>query len=252
MVLTYNASVPLAPPVSRTREGAILHFMVQTHIQVEKLRISGERHSAILLKEGFNGSPLNEVRQRTREFEEYLETEIERLVMSHPAWPWLSQVKGVGTENAGKVLAFIGDIARFSTVSKLWSYAGYGVENGEAPRKMKGQKVTWNENLRTMCWRLGTSMIRAGGAYYHYYLNVKESYDRRYEGQIVKAKKGTPVPPGMITAKHIHNMALRRMIKLFLSHLWEKWREAEGLPGGTPYALERLGYAGVPIKPFVC
>ena len=133
-------------------------------------------------------------------------------------------------ENAGKVIAFIGDIARFPTVSKLWSYSGYSVENGEAPRRAKGQKTTWNEDLRVMCWRLGVSLIRARGAYYRYYLGVKEIYEHRYEGHIVKAKKGVLVLQENITAKHIHNMALRRMIKLFLSHLWEVWREVGVYP----------------------
>lgn len=248
MISTYDVVAP--PRVPRTRNEAILHFLVQTHIQIEKLRMATNGQYSSLLKQGVDGPHIDQVQQRTREFEEWLKAEMERLVVGHPAWPWLSQVKGVGMENAGKVIAFIGDIARFPTVSKLWSYAGYGVENGEAPRRAKGQKTTWNENLGVMCWRLGVSLIRARGAYYHYYLEVKGMYEHRYEGRIVKAKKGNPMPVGVITAKHIHNMAVRRMMKLFLSHLWEVWREAEGLPVRAPYAIDKLGCA-TPIEPFI-
>jgi hypothetical protein len=34
--------------------------------------------------------------------------------------------------------------------------------------------------------------------------------------------------------------ARRKMVKIFLSHLWVKYREAEGLPISKPYALEYL------------
>ena len=241
--------VVVAPGVPRTRTETTLHFLVQTHMQIEKLRMATDSQCSTVLKQGFNDPYLSQVRQKVCEFEEWIEAEIRGLVISHPAWPWLNQVKGVGMENIGKVIAFVGDISRFPTVSKLWSYSGYSVKNGEAPRKVKGQKVTWNKNLRIMCWRLGVSLIRARGAYYHYYQEMKVMYERRYEGRIVKAKKGESVPAGMITIKHIHNMALRRMIKIFLSHLWEVWREAEGLAVSAPYAIDRLGYV-TPIEPF--
>jgi len=34
----------------------------------------------------------------------------------------------------------------------------------------------------------------------------------------------------------------RRMEKLFLAHVWEKWREIEGLPTREPYPIEYLGH----------
>ena len=33
------------------------------------------------------------------------------------------------------------------------------------------------------------------------------------------------------------------MVKIFLQHLWLKWRELEGLPISKPYSIERLGHA---------
>ncbi len=49
-------------------------------------------------------------------------------------------------------------------------------------------------------------------------------------------------PEGIISAGHVHNQALRKMIKLFLACLWLKWREAEGLPVTKPYAIDKLGH----------
>ena len=50
-------------------------------------------------------------------------------------------------------------------------------------------------------------------------------------------------PEGVISEGHVHNRALRKMIKLFLAHLWQVWRQAEGLPVPEPYALAELGHS---------
>ena len=49
-------------------------------------------------------------------------------------------------------------------------------------------------------------------------------------------------PDDMISEGHIHNRALRKMIKLFQACLVLVWREAEGLPPTKPYAQEKLGH----------
>jgi hypothetical protein len=45
------------------------------------------------------------------------------------------------------------------------------------------------------------------------------------------------------TDSHIHRMARRRMIKIFLEHLWVRWRESEGLPAGEPWVIRHGGHA---------
>ena len=39
------------------------------------------------------------------------------------------------------------------------------------------------------------------------------------------------------TKAHQHAAALRKMIKLWLAHLWEVWRKLEGLPVREPYIV---------------
>ena len=46
----------------------------------------------------------------------------------------------------------------------------------------------------------------------------------------------------MIAEGHVHNQAMRKMVKLFLACLWLTWREAEGLPVAKPYAIDQLGH----------
>jgi hypothetical protein len=47
---------------------------------------------------------------------------------------------------------------------------------------------------------------------------------------------------GTIWATHITKRAMRKMIKLFLSHLWLVWRAAEGLSVTSPYPIAVLGH----------
>ena len=52
-------------------------------------------------------------------------------------------------------------------------------------------------------------------------------------------------PDGVLYQGHLHQMAMRRMIKLFLCHLWVEWRKALELPGRIPYAIEYLGHSQI-------
>lgn len=158
------------------------------------------------------------------------------------------------TEN-GKVVWKMGiwveGIERLPTISALSKYSGFDVQNGKAPARAKGSKTTYNSRLRSMCWRLASSLLRAKGKYYEYYLAQKERYTQRYlaEGKQIVPATSLPKVEGkkretdaFISEGHIHNQALRKMIKLFLSGLWLTWREAAGLPVTKPYAIEQLGH----------
>lgn len=68
-------------------------------------------------------------------------------------------VKGAWT-TAATVVAYLGDMDRFSTVSGLWKYSGYDVVAGKAPKRAKGQVQTWNGKLRTSLWLWADSMLK--------------------------------------------------------------------------------------------
>ena len=185
---------------------------------------------------------------------------------THPAYPWFSRVKGIGKENIGKVIGLI-DIKKADTISSLWSFAGRAPKDGKAPKRTKGEKLTFNIQLKSMTWRLGTSLLRAKGKFYNYYLEVKEKESRKF--RVIPTPKGRFCPECLIEVKakatrycpqcgcqlslkvepegvlfegHLHNRALNKMIKLFLACLWLVWREAEGLPITKPYAIDILGH----------
>ncbi len=156
-----------------------------------------------------------------------------------------------GGKTVTKVGVWVEGIERLPTISALSKYSGFDVRNGKAPARAKGSLTTYNSRLRSMCWSLGSSLLRAKGKYYEYYQAQKDRYTHRYlaEGKQIVPATALPKVEGkkretdaFISEGHVHNQALRKMIKLFLSGLWLTWREAEGLPVTKPYAIEQLGH----------
>lgn len=247
-----------------------LSALVEATLVIEKLRVASEVRQTHLANQEIVDPETDELHRRLLSLEEYVDGRIASLIEAHPAYPWFSRVKGVGRENIGKVVAQI-DIEKAEYISSLWKFCGYAVVDGHAPKKVKGSKLEYNSQLRSMCWRLGTSLMKARGKFYDYYLKEKEKYQEKYTNQgikimptpkgrfcpncakEVKLKAGKYCPTcggplahkeekGVIFEGHLHNMALRKCIKMFLSCLWLSWREAEGLPITNPYAIDKLGH----------
>ncbi len=248
-----------------------LPALVDAALVIEKLRVATQVRRTHLARQGKKDTETDKLLGRLVSLEEYAEARVTELIEAHPAYYWFTRVKGVGNENIAKVVGLI-DIEKAHTVSGLWKFAGWDVQNGAAPKRKKGKKLSYNSQLRVMTWRLGVSLLRAKGLFYHYYLKEKDKYHHKYinkgfkiiatpTGRFcpqcereVKAKAakycpdcGAPLrqkqePEGVIFEGHLHKMALRKMIKLFLSLLWVVWREAQGLSTRVPYPAQYLGH----------
>jgi hypothetical protein len=227
-----------------------LNSLVDAALAIEKLRVAAEIRESHLVLQGRPDPETVELIKRLNGVEEYVDGRVALFIVSHPAFHWFSRVKGVGKENIGKVVGLV-DITKAPTPSSLWKFAGMAVVDGHSPRPVKGEKLAYNAELRSMCWRLAGSLMKASGKYYQYYLEQKERYTQRFDNAGVHIVSSASLltkdgkkyeSEGTISAGHVHNMALRKMIKLFLSHLWVVWREAEGLPVTKPYAIDQLGH----------
>lgn len=161
---------------------------------------------------------------RLRGEEDFYEGQMTAMIKTYPMWdPWAKDVKGVGLTSLGRILAKC-DITRLNTVSEMWAHCGFGLDTeGKIQRKHAGQTINYNPQLQSNCVMLGQSLMMAKGSYYEYYLRQKE------------------VHSGLLTA-HCHNRSFRHMIKLFLSHLWQVWREEMGLPAPPPYVFGILNH----------
>jgi hypothetical protein len=156
-----------------------------------------------------------------------------------PVWDWLASHKGLkaGTHSA-RVLALIDDIEKFETVSKLWRFCGYSVmADGTAERRKRGQKATYNAKLKAAIYLVVDSFIRQQTpGYSDYYYEVKKNYREQWPVK-VENEPGSSPWPYRYTDSHIHRMAIRKVAKLFLQHLWVIWRVSEGLPVTLPWVF---------------
>jgi len=209
--------------------------------------------------------------------EQELRKEMERALKDHVCWPWLSQVKGIGPTLACKLLARL-DPRKATTASAFWAYAGLATVPGERyacaacgmtrdwpvgynvtgkhqalgstasctgalvkvagpedgvraaqPKPARGQKSTYDAYVKKQMYLVGTGFLKVPrGKYEQVYRAERAKLDRERVGWADGRK---------------HLTALRKTEKLFLSHLWQVWREALGLPVGQPYAISVLGHS---------
>ncbi|MFH0806553.1 MAG: hypothetical protein V1885_02410 [Candidatus Brennerbacteria bacterium] len=180
-----------------------------------------------------------------------------------------------GTEAVMQTVVWVEAIERFTTPSKLRKYSGLM----PGLRREAGKKLPFNMELKTMLWRLGNVFLRQQNKYHEFYTNYKAYLVRRFEKdgiRVIPTPKGRlcqscgkestakaarycpecggPLslkrePEGVRYEMHVHLMAQRRMLQLFLDHLWVVWREANGLSIREPYPIEYGGHTTV-ISPW--
>lgn len=257
----------------RTRSDLTIQVLLRD--QLQKLRIAeGNRARAAERLGDERRMRLHEMYEMTlKDLEERITQAVRDEVVTHPAWPWLSAIHGVAETSAALVVGYI-DIHRCGTISQLWRYAGYGlrtqncencagsgslwvesatgeiVKDSERPerdgdwqvhecatcrgrgfverrdRPVRGERLPYNARLKTMVWRLIDLQVKTRGPYRTTYDQAKAYYlEHRPDW----------------TKGHVEAAARRKAAKLFLAHLWMVWREAEGLPLGMPYVIDKSG-----------
>jgi hypothetical protein len=95
------------------------------------------------------------------------------------------------------------------------------------PRPGRGERAAYDRQAKKICYLVGTSFLRAGGRYEQLYRRERAELDLSRPGWAEGRK---------------HLTALRKMEKVFLSHLFIVWREALGLPVTLPYAQAHAGH----------
>lgn len=165
-----------------------------------------------------------------------------------PVWTeYLQGVRGIGPALAGIIISELIDIERFETISKLWSYCGFGLYGGEIQKRKKGEKANWNNFLKCKLFLLAECFIKTNNQAYR---KLYDDYKYRL------AARKCPLTPERhggkdkidqfgCTAGHRHAMAMRYMIKMFLKDLYLKWHEIKGITPRPSYQEEYLGHKHV-------
>jgi uncharacterized protein YqgV (UPF0045/DUF77 family) len=249
------------------KEEAIPYF---TLIEMIKQKKSFEKiieYVKPILKERGRWSEWTEIfYRRHKEYEERLKEIITKAVEDWPVWQnWLKYVRGIDVLLAAQIKGGLemalapGETlgTHFKTPSQLRQYAGLG--DVAKSKRVKGEKLHCNLRLKSvLLGRVATCLLMqvdrktgAPGGYRKLYLKFKEEIIKKYEARGIKIVPASQLPekdgkkfepPGVISEGHIHRQAVRKMMQVFGTHLWEILRKAEGLPAGPEesYAFKVL------------
>ena len=196
------------------------------------------------------------------EQERHMGAQMQALIARHPAWPWLREVRGIGSVLAARLLSRL-DISRAPSPASFWAYCGLGTVPAEelvcercgahvfvapgtrvaAPHAPAGERGTCGGALRAR-GLAGTVRVAQGrprrGERAAYDIEAKticyligvsfvrcggpyrELYDER-KAYLASVHGDWP-------AKRVHLAAVRATVKRFLADLWVAWREAEPGP----------------------
>lgn len=214
------------------------------------------------------------------ETEKYIQSQMEGELENHPVWDWMQQVRGIGPTLAARLLGRL-DLDKTHNASSFAGYCGLrevpgklfrcpdcghedvfvstynvtgkhkrrdtkatcptlsvqvaGPEDGvraAMPAVVKGEKPQYDIVAKKICYLIGTQFLKSGDKSWY----ATQYRDKRRYYDIER--------PGWSDARK-HYGALRRIQKLFLSHLWEAWMLAVGrdpVPGNL-YVIQRLGHS---------
>ena len=121
-------------------------------------------------------------------------------------------------------------------------------------RRIQGYQGNWNNKFKVLCWKISGSFVKQkafkkdgktiNSGYRLLYDQFKEEELRKHPKQIKNEEGKIQFNKG-----HINDRALRRVVKLFLSHLWIVWRTQRNLSITSPYEKGILGHDI--IEPFI-
>ncbi len=225
-----------------------MRFLTELYYDSQKMRIMAENRLGQMKRDGLDTERAQELQlwidERLMLIENHIKKEAADHVKKHEIWDdWLKNIKGIGPIISACLISWISPIERFPTISSLWKYCNLHVVDGKAPKRQKSKKSEGNLKLHTLAWKISDSFVKSGGPYRQEYDRAKTFYRAKFPEKIdtgIKNKKGEPIYN--YSDKHIHMMAKRKSVKLFLAHLWVVWRELEGLPVSKPYVIDKLGH----------
>jgi len=161
------------------------------------------------------------------ELEADAEKTVVQMIKQEPVYTeYLERIKGIGPLVSAILISEIGSVDRFESISALWSYSGFAVNNGQVQTRTAGETANWNHKIRACCIGVMVpNFIRLKG---HADCFGRVLYDR-YKTFYQERDGDT------LSLLHIDNRAKRKVAKMFLSSLWLAWRTLDNLPISKPW-----------------
>jgi len=122
---------------------------------------------------------------------------------------------------------------------------------GHAVRREKGKKLGYNPAVKTLAWKIGESFVKCS-AEKSGYRRLYDQFRERIEAKVAanngfchkihKDKEGKLINGGKCFNAHVYAMAKRATVKIFLSHVYKRWRDLLGLPTTPPFPFGMMGH----------
>lgn len=181
---------------------------------------------------------------------------------------FLGKIKGISAILSANMLKEFGYCEQAPYISSLWKYVGMHVEEGEAPTRKKGEKLSFNSKLRTLCYKISDSFVKQRTPFYRdIYDKEKErqvgmmnevlnNLSKEQEKELKKIKKRKEKrdffnqfnPKAPVSLLNAEMRARRKMVKIFLAHYWQASKElSQGVRENQyrvakPYVEEKLNH----------
>ena len=185
-----------------------------------------------------------------------------KIVEASPLWARLSGIKGFSAYQLGLIMAYMKDISRFDTPSKLAVYAGVAPVNNMAMTKGNINKIRefyltdkgkdfkgFNTHFSQRMYIVSETLLRAGGYFHKMYQGMRARLEERAknngECEQVDGKWMMKAPKKNYSLiMWSHNNARRRMCRVLLHFIWAEWRSLAKLEVRMPYAIDYLKHSG--------
>ncbi len=277
--IPYEDTDKVPPHLLRTLVDMYYDFQSQ-RIQTQQ-RIGASKREHLLSDDELSIYGITTIFENAQSFERDIEKIIRTQLKNHALYnQYLSRITGIGPMFSAGLMAYIDDIEKFDHVSSLWQYCGYGMnrycpkckkptsiqvsyDTGKTAKKLHpheicticqhktepilqkrtiGYQSNWNDKLKVLAWKAGSSFVKQSSAKSKYrvlYDKIKAE-EHKLHPDIIKKKSYTLYNDG-----HLHNRAMRKVVKIFLAHLWQTWRRQKGLEATEPYAKQLLHHSVV-------
>lgn len=194
---------------------ALLGHYARLYWDLQKVRIAIGNRADAMERDGLDEAwqlPLSHTGDGLGVLEHEVQLQLTRLARQHPMAPWIKQAKGIGLPGFAGLLGVTGPLDRFPNPAKLWAYVGMGVVDGQAPKKVRGEKLHYSPQGRVLCHQLGDAIVKVGG---------DGPYRAAYDTKKAHYQETHPE----WTDGHRHNAAMRYAVKELLKDMWNAWRE---------------------------
>lgn len=234
-----------------------IRFLVNLYYQIQEFRKATSNQIAALERSESPHETIAFFYDQSQALENQVKSSLDAWSKANELAAWCREHVGIGPVIAAGLIAHI-DFERAPTVGHIWSFAGL---NPQAKWE-KGQRRPWNQELKTLCWRIGDSFVKQRnreGCFYGvlYEERKKQEVSKNEALEFADTAKETletrnikdaasrsyyekgQLPPGRIDLR-----ARRYAVKLFLAHFHQAgYRLFFEEDPPKPYPIAILGHA---------